>query len=149
MRKRSLSGYLITKAGLVLTQREVVMGRQLLPPNTGPNVVGPWVGIAMGRRRSFPIRVVATGDFQGADITIEELVAGVPANISLYGNNNLPIGQRVDTGVPKIVGVINPPTAGGQSNDLVTEYPTSEWIRASTGAFTGGNAGIVEVETLE
>lgn len=125
------------------------MGRQLLPPNTGADVVGPWVGIAMGRRRSFPIRVVATGDFAGANVTIEELVAGVPANQSLYGNQNLPIGQRVDTGVPKIVGVINPATAGGQTIDLVVEYPTSEFIRASTGAFTSGDAGIVEVETLE
>lgn len=125
------------------------MGRQLLPPNTGGGVTGPWVGIAMGRRRSFPIRVIATGNFQGADITIQELVAGVPADLSLYGHNNMPIGQFVDTGVPKIVGVINPATAGGQTTDLVTEYPTSEWIRAVTGAFTSGNAGICEVETLE
>lgn len=125
------------------------MGRQLLPPNTGANVTGPWVGIAMGRRRSFPIRVVATGNFQGDDVYVEELIAGVPSNQSLYGNNNLPIGQRVDTGVPKLVGTIGPATSGGQTTDLVTEYPTAEWIRARTGAFTSGNAGIVEVETLE
>jgi hypothetical protein len=103
----------------------------------------------MGRRRSFPIRVIATGGFQGDDVFIEELVAGVPSNQSLYGNNNLPIGQRVDTGVPKLVGSINPATAGGQTTDLVVDQPTSEWIRARTGAFTSGNAGICEVETLE
>lgn len=125
------------------------MGRQLLPPNTGPNVIGPWVGIAMGRRRSFPIRVVATGGFQGDNITVEELVAGVPADLSLYGHNNMPIGQFVDTGVPKIVGTINPATGGGQTTDLVIDAPTSDYIRAKTGAFTSGNAGIVEVETLE
>ena len=125
------------------------MGRQLLPPNPGPNFVGRWVGIAMGRRRSFPIRVIALGDFAGADVTIEELVAGVPSNWSLYGNNSLPIGQFADTGFPKILGVINPATAGGQTTDLVTEYPTSEWIRARTGAFTSGNVTICEVETLE
>jgi hypothetical protein len=61
----------------------------------------------------------------------------------------MPIGQFVDTGVPKLVGSINPATAGGQTTDLVIDQPTSEFIRARTGAFTSGNAGIVEVETLE
>lgn len=125
------------------------MGRQLLPPDCGPNFTGRWVGIGMGRRRSFPIRVIAIGDFSGANVIVEELVAGVPADISLYGNNNLPIGSNHDTGYPKILGFIGPAVAGGQTTDLVTEYPTSEWIRARTGDFSGGTVTVCVVETLE
>lgn len=131
------------------------MGRQLLPiPYSAPNsavagTIGRWVGIGMGRRRSFPIRVVAVGSWTGDDIIIEELVAGVPADLSLYGNNNLPIGAAVDTGYAKQLGTINAPVAGGQPVDLVTEYPTSEWIRARCGPAMVGNVTFCIVETLE
>lgn len=120
------------------------MGRQLLPPDTGRDHTGRWVGIAMGRRRSFPIRIIAIGDFAGANITIEELVAGVPSDESLYGNENMPIGQEHDTGYPKVIGTIAP---GGP--DLTVEFPTSEWIRAKTGAFSSGRVDVCVVETLE
>lgn len=131
------------------------MGRQLLPiPYTPPNsatagTIGRWVGIAMGRRRSFPIRVVAVGSWTGDDLIVEELIGGVPADLSLYGHNNMPIGQFTDSGYAKELGRINPPTAGAQPTDLVTEYPTGEWIRARCGPAMVGNITFCEVETLE
>lgn len=137
------------------------MGRRLLPFNIGANTTGIWVSIQMGRRRSFPIRVIAAGNFQGDNVFIEELVGGIPSNMSIYGSvdinlqttnpniNNKPIGQTADTGFPKLVGTINPATGGGQTTDLVVDQPTSEYIRARTGAFTSGTVTICEVETLE
>jgi hypothetical protein len=135
------------------------MGRQLLPPNTGPGYTGIWVSIGMGRRRSFPIRVVATGDFTGDDVYIEELSSGNPGSQSIFGNNaafgpgNSPLMPDTDwpaaNVVIKQVGTIGPALSGGQTTDLVTEYPTSEYIRARTGTFTSGTVGICIVETLE
>jgi len=134
------------------------MGRQLLPVNCGANQTGIWVGIGMGRRRSFPIRVVAAGNFQGADVVIEELVSGNPGSESVFGHDatfgpgNNPLMPNDDWGFPivvKILGVINPALAGGQTTDLVTVYPTAEWIRARTGAFSSGDVTFCAVETLE
>ena len=136
------------------------MGRRLLPLNAGAGVTGIWVGIAMGRRRSFPIRIIAIGNFAGDDVFIEELVGGEPSNASLYGSvdlgpnvtnpniNNKPIGQTADTGYVHPLGSIGP-AAGGATVDLVIDEPTSEFIRARTGAFTGGTVTYCEVETLE
>ena len=134
------------------------MGRLLLPPYAGPNQQGIWVSIGMGRRRSFPIRITAVGDFIGDDIVIEELISGNPGSQSIFGHDasygpgNSPLMPDGDWGpivLTKRLGVISPAIAGGQTTDLVTEYPTSEYIRAVTGNFTSGSVEYCAVETLE
>lgn len=102
------------------------------------------MSFAMGRRRSFPIRVTAVGaSWGGSDIIIEELIGGVPGAASLYGNTNSPFGPNADTGTAKQVGTLSP---GGP--DLLIEYPV-EFLRARTDANLTGTVDICGAETLE
>jgi hypothetical protein len=119
------------------------VARQLLAA-AGAGVVGPWVRTEPPGKKVFPARVVATGDFAGDDIFIEELVGGLPglgAN-SPFARTEASGPQANDTGAVLPLGSIPGGASGGA---LVIDHPV-EFMRARTGAFTGGTVTFCGVE---
>lgn len=118
------------------------MSRNLLPPETGAGVTGPWTNTSMGGRRAYPARLSAVSSaktgWTAGDVVIEELIGGIP------GQSNSPYGPSADSGVVQEIGRLGFP--GG---DLIIDKPV-EFIRARTesnATFTG--KCFVGIEMLE
>ena len=114
------------------------MARQLLPAGSGLSTTGPWVRTEGGFKRSVPMRIVATGNFAGSSIIIEELIAGIPGS-----GSHSPYPPQSDTGTTKVLGTI--PVAGA---DLLIEDPV-EFIRARTDSALTGTVSYCGAEMLE
>jgi hypothetical protein len=111
------------------------MPRDLLVAQ-GASVVGQWCRVEPPGHKTWPFRVITSGDFAGDSVFIEELTGGLPTSPGpLPGNPGL-LTPNSQTGTVRELGEVAP---GGP--DLTIDAPV-EFIRARCGAFTSGTASV-------
>ena len=100
----------------------------------GASITGKWVRVEPPAHRTWPFRLIVTGNYAGDNVFIEELTGGLPGTgtTSAYP-------PQTDTGT--VVTLLTVPPGGG---DQMIELPI-EFIRARTGVFTGGTTATVRL----
>jgi hypothetical protein len=104
--------------------------------NQGASITGTWSRVEPPAKKTGPSRLIVTGTFVGDVVHIEELVGGHPGKGFPANVANSPFIPQADTGTVVLVQDV----AGPQ--DVVIDAPI-EYIRARTGAFTGGTTASV------
>jgi hypothetical protein len=101
------------------------------------NTVGQWVRVEPPFK-VIPYRVSVSGNFVGDSVFLEELLGGLPTSPGPLPGNPGSLTANSQTGtVAQLVAISGP-------GDTIIDAPV-EFIRARTGAFTGGTLASVRL----